>query len=300
MSAAGASPWRGRVYARLRMAAAPARGVLAAGVALASALSVVALLAGSPGAQAGGAPALPPDLVTLPLEDGDLAVTEEGGRTLLRLSTEIGNVGAGPLEIFPSQGSTGCDADPDPANDRAASQRMFADTNASGAFERGADAVAFERMFGCLRYHPVHDHWHTLNFARYELRREPTGRLVRSRRKVGFCVRDSRPGEGAPGDDPQGTYPFASTSSGGCDQAAVQGISPGWTDLYALSVPGQQLYVDGLRRGRYCLVSRADPLDLLAEANEDNNVQRLRIAMRPRQLDVRALEAPCRTAPASG
>jgi len=276
------------------MSAAIKRAGLAA-VALSASVGVAFLLATSPGAQAGGAAALPPDLVTLAIGREDLAVKAEEGRTLLRLSNEIANVGAGPLEVFPSAASTGCDGDADPGNDRAASQRLFADTNSSGAFERGSDAVASEERFGCLRYHASHEHWHTLGFARYELRRDPGGRLVRARRKVGFCIADFRVAHPTPGSPAEPHYPFGSGVERGCDEVATQGLSVGWADLYGFALPGQELDVEGLRRGRYCLISRADPRDLLAEANEGNNVRRVRIQLRPRQLEVRRLEAPCRT-----
>ena len=270
------------------------RTLLAGAVALCAALGLALLLA-SPGAHAGGAAALPPDLVTLAIGQEDLRVKREDGRTLLRLSTEIGNVGTGPLEVFPSAASTGCDGDPDPENDRAASQRLFADTNASGVFERGSDGVFSERPFGCLRYHAAHDHWHTLGFARYELRQEPSGRLASARRKVGFCIADFRLSHPSTGSPPESHYPFGSGVERGCDEIATQGLSVGWADLYGFPLPGQELDVENLRRGRYCLISRADPGDLLAEANEQNNVRRARIRLRPRQLEVRRLETPCRT-----
>lgn len=277
------------------MIAAVHRAGLAAVVALASALGIASLLTVSPGAQAGGAAVLAPDLVTLAINQENLAIEAEEGRTLLRLSNEIGNIGVGPLEVFPSPASTDCDADADPENDRSASQRLFADTNQSGAFEGESDEIASERLFGCLRYHPAHDHWHTLDFARYELRREPDGRMMRSRRKVGFCVGDFRLFHPSTTSAPEGSYPFGSLAERGCDQHATQGLSPGWADLYAFALPGQELDVGGLPRGRYCLISRADPLDVVAEANERNNVRRLRIALRPRRLTVRALEEPCGT-----
>ena len=270
------------------------RAGLAAAVALGSALGIAFLLAASPGARAGGEAVLPPDLVTLAIGEEDLAVMIEERRTLLRLSNEIGNVGAGPLEVFPSSASTGCDADSNAENDRAASQRLFEDTNASGAFERESDAVTSERLFGCLRYHPAHDHWHTLDFARYELRREPSGRLMRSRRKVGFCIADFRQAHPSPASPAEASYPFGSLAERGCDERATQGLSAGWADLYALDLPGQEFDVGDLRRGRYCLISRADPLDLLVEANEHNNVRRVRIELRPGQLEVRRLETACR------
>ena len=277
------------------MGAAIKRTGPTAAVALCAALGLGSLLAASPGAHAGGATALPPDLVTLAIGQEDLTVKAEEGRTVLRLSNEIANVGTGPLEVFPSAASSDCDGDSDAEHDRAASQRLFADTNSSGAFERESDEVASERAFGCLRYHPAHEHWHTLDFARYELRREPAGRLVRARRKFGFCIADFRLSHPSAASPSESYYPFGSGVERGCDELATQGLSVGWADLYGFSLPGQELDVDGLRRGRYCLISRADPRGLLAEEEERNNVRRVRIHLRPRQLEVRRLATPCRT-----
>jgi Lysyl oxidase len=274
-----------RMATRLRLAAA---GVLAAA-------GAVATVVFAPGA-AGGPAALTPDLITLAVEEEQIIVTEEGSKTLLRLTTEVANVGNGPLEVFPSAFSANCDDDGDPANDRDASQRIFDDTNGSGGFEPGADGVASEHRFGCMRYHAAHDHWHTLDFARYELRKDPSGKLVAGSRKVGFCLVDTRPVFPGPGTPQHPRYPFGSASPHvGCDQNATQGVSAGWADSYVFAVPGQQLDLTGLRRGHYCLISRADPLDLLDELNEENNVRRVRVALRPNRLSVRKLTGRCIT-----
>ena len=275
------------------MGATAARSWLA-GATLIAALAIPAALVLSPGARAGGAGALLPDLVTLALGAENLRIVEEDGRTLLRLSNEVANAGAGPLEVFPSAASTGCDGDSDTANDRGASQRLFADTNGSGAFERGGDGVGSERYFGCLRYHPAHDHWHTLDFSSYELRSERSGRLVRARRKVGFCLADYRVAFPAPDVTQTPHYPSGSQLERGCDSFATQGLSVGWADVYTFAMPGQEIAVGGLRRGRYCLTSRTDPRGLLEELDEDNNVRRVRIVLRPRVPSVRKLDSRCR------
>ncbi len=145
-----------------------------------------------------------------------------------------------------------------------------------------------------MRYHPAHDHWHVLDIARYELRRESNGRLVESSRKVGFCLTDTRPGFAGPSTPAEPVYPLGTARPNGCDASSTQGISPGWVDLYSLAVPGQQLDVGGLRRGRYCLISRADPRGLITELDETNNVRRVRLALRPGKLVVRRLGARCR------
>jgi hypothetical protein len=263
---------------------------------LGAALAATAAIGVGAGADtaSGGPAALMPDLFTLPIERGDLVVIPERSKTVLRLSTEVENRGMGPLEVFPSAASQDCDGDGDPGNDRDASQRLFADTNASGAFESGADAVFSERVFGCVRYHPAHDHWHVLDFAQYELRREPGGRLVASSNKIGFCLADHRLVDPRAGTPESAHYPFGSSSRQGCDQTATQGLSVGWADAYPFSLPGQQLDVTGLRRGRYCLSSLVDPLDLLAEDDRQSNQRRVRLALRPNRLKVRRLSGPCR------
>jgi hypothetical protein len=265
---------------------------LAAAVAIGSALAIAMLLAVSPAR--GGPAALAPDLVTLAIEQEQLIVTQEGSRTLLRLSNEVGNEGNGPLEVFAGPVSPDCDGDGDPANDRDASQRIFADTDGSGGFEPGADEVLSERAFGCMRYHPAHDHWHVLDFARYELRREPSGKLAAASRKVGYCLVDNRQAIGGPFSPSSPRYPFGSGSDVGCDESATQGLSSGWADSYTFALPGQQLEVTGLRRGHYCLISEADPLDLLSELDEDDNARRVRLSLRPRRLSVRKLDGDCR------
>jgi hypothetical protein len=267
---------------------------LAALVGLASMTAIGALLALSAARVDAGPADLPPDLVTLSIGDEDLRIERDQGRVLLRFTNEIGNRANGPLEISPSAASSGCDADADPGNDRDASQRLFADTNASGAFERDADVVAAEHPVGCMRYHAAHDHWHVLDIATYELRREPAGKIVLRSRKVGFCLTDARlafPGALTP---PTGTYPVNPEGVNGCQSVSVQGISPGWADAYALALPGQALEVTDLPRGRYCLTTRADPTGALAELDEGNNVRRVRLLLRPQRPAVRKLGGPCR------
>ncbi len=267
---------------------------MAAAVAAGSALVSLALLAVST-VRSGADPAeLTPDLVTLAIQQEDVVMQIEDDRVLLRLTNEIGNHGNGPLEVFPSSGSLNCDGDGDPNNDRDASQRVFSDSNGSGAFERGVDPVAYERLFGCMRYHPAHNHWHVLDFASYELRREPSGTLFAHSRKVGFCLTDARIAFPGPVTPTTSTYPINPPGAVGCDAVSTQGISPGWADAYVLALPGQDINVTGVPRGHYCLTTRADPTGVLDETDEDNNVRRVRLMLRPSKLVVRKLEGRCR------
>ena len=124
-------------------------------------------------------------------------------------------------------------------------------------FNRAQDTDSAKRLFGCERFHPPHDHWHLLDFSRYKLVRQRTGRTVVRSTKIGFCVIDTdRRFASLPGSPAAPYYPAGSAD---CDRDSIDGLSVGWTDTYAYSLPGQQLNVTGLRRGRYCLVSKADP-----------------------------------------
>jgi hypothetical protein len=273
-------------------ASAVRRVGLAASVALVGVAAIAVLLAVS--RVEAGPSDLRPDLVTLAIQQEDLLIQVEGHRTLMRFTNEISNRGNGPLEVYPTAESRNCDGDGDPANDRDASQRVFADSNGSGAFERDVDAVAYERGFGCMRFHAAHNHWHVLDISEYELRREPSGNLSAHTRKVGFCLTDARLAFQSAVTPQASTYPINPPEATGCQSTTVQGISAGWADAYLLALPGQQFDITGIPRGHYCLITRADPTGVLDELDEANNVRRAHIALRPAKLIVRKLDTPCR------
>src|SRR4051812_7941417 len=230
-------------------------------LAIVAAAAVLALGAGTmtPGAGARANPRLLPDLVTLKVTQHDLLLN--GGK--LRLSNEIGNKGRGPLEIYPSASSNNCDGDGDPTNDRDVSQRIFLDSNGDGVFQRSQDTHSEHPRFGCEQYHPAHHHWHVLDFSRYRLVRKKTGRTVARSTKVGFCIIDTDHAFGGlPGSPGNYHYP---AGSGDCNRDSIDGLSVGWADEYYYGLAGQELRIKGVRAGRYCLVSTADPDNLLRE-----------------------------------
>ena len=197
--------------------------------------------------------------------------------------TRSATAATGPLEIFAERRRrSDCDGDGDPDNDRDATQRIFADSNGSGgSTSAGADAVASERRFGCMRYHPAHDHWHVLDFARYELRREPQRRARRcararsasasSTRAPAFAERRRRRA--------RPTYPINPPGrSAAASRCSTQGISAGLgRRLRARPARASSSTSPSLPRGRYCLTTRADPTGLLDELDEANNVRRVRL-----------------------
>lgn len=259
---------------------------LAAGVAM-----LVGQVAVAPvSATAGAHHRLLPDLTTMRVHSNDLRVETKKTATLLRLTNRVANKGRGPLEIYPSATSRGCDGDGDPDNDRDASQRIFLDANGDRAFERERDTGWEGFKFGCERYDPRAKHWNVFDLARYELRRLHSDRAVAKSSKVSYCTVDSEPVFGElPGSPSRGYYPLS-----GCDETSILGISVGWADEYYYALPGQTLDVSGLKAGRYCLVSSGDPDNLLRESNNSNNTRKTRIQLRPGKQTVRTLPGPCR------
>ena len=230
--------------------------------------------------------------MTLRVGQGDLFMDRSAGKLYLRLTNEIGNRGRGPLEIYPSPTPTDCDGDGNPNNDRDTYQRIFLDSNADQMFDRTEDTDSAERRFGCQRFHPPHGHWHLLDFTRYKLVRQRTGRTAVRSTKIGFCIIDTgHRFAGLPGSPATPYYPAGSAD---CDRDSVDGLSVGWTDTYAYSLPGQEVNVTGLPRGRYCLVSKADPSNVLREFDNSNNARRAPIALHPAKERVKRLPGRCR------
>ena len=191
-----------------------------------------------------------------------VATTAGGGREL-RFGSTASNVGRGPLEIY-SQKADDCDANSATTN-RFAFQRIFLDANGDGVFNRAADASSVVRQTGCMVYHSSHHHWHFDAFARYELKSGSS--VLRSSTKVSFCVSDSWWfGSGLPGFSSSAYYKQ-------CNRTSTQGISIGWVDEYGPNLDGQSLDITGLASGSYCLLLRSDPLDMLSETSNSDNVR---------------------------
>jgi Lysyl oxidase len=272
---------------------APPGGLSRLGV-LVAATATILVLAGATVAStavAGTESHLLPDLVTLKVSRHDLFVEQRGRQLLLRLSNEIGNTGRGPLEIYPGASSNNCDGDGNPNNDRDVYQRIFLDSNGDDVFHRAQDTQSLHHLFGCEQYHPAHHHWHVLDFSRYTLVRQKTGHTVASSTKIGFCIIDmDHAFAGRPGSPADSYYP---AGSGDCSKDSIDGLSVGWADTYGYFLPGQMLNVTGLPRGRYCLVSTADPDNLLRESSNSNNVRKTRISLHPAKHAVKRLSGHC-------
>lgn len=215
---------------------------------------LLALPAPSPASGRQSGPLLP-DLGVAPLGHFTVARTA-GGRTLLRFTTRIANVGHGPLELVATRRAR--------ASEFATRQRI---RRAGG----GSTLVPTPGVRMVFVGSPAHGHWHVRGAARYELSRLGDGEVVRIRLKRGFCFYDSDPYRMTLAAAPRR---FVYPRSGCGARSALQldmGLSVGWVDTYYWRIPGQAVDLTGLPDGRYRLAVKADPRNWFRERNERNN-----------------------------
>jgi hypothetical protein len=230
----------------------------------------------SPTATATGAE-LWPDLQTQPPKDLEVVGVRVGPRIerRLRFDNEVANRGPGPFEVFPV--SQDCNGDGDVRNDRTAMQRIYQDSNGSGAFERGSDTAARTVPIGCMTFHPQHHHWHLEQFAGYALRAirvdGTLGPPVAASTKVSFCIIDvNHPLPELVGSPTSAYYTT-------CGRNDTTGISVGWSDEYRSTLADQYVVISGVPDGVYCLVSTSDPPGRMVETTTANNAARVRVTL---------------------
>ena len=194
-----------------------------------------------------------PDLGMARLRDLSIDTTTRPGRRLLRFTTIIVNVGAGPFETIGRRPDTG-------TTQMAVSQRIY---NSAGSYRQvSTPAVMFWAGDG-------HDHWHVRDVEAYRLIRLDNGRRVGTGAKHGFCYFDNTAYRlglvGAP----------SAPVYGGCGRAGdlrvSTGLSVGWGDTYPAGIAFQWIDITGLKAGRYRLRAIADPANWFAETNNANN-----------------------------
>ena len=216
-----------------------------------------------------------PDLRSLDAHDMRIEVTPQGRR--LRFAAALANDGPGPLVLKPR------DRRDCLRGEHAATQVLFVDSDGDGRFRRGRDERTRRQFAGCMLRHRGHDHWHFDAMAAYSLRRPDAARSLARRPKVSFCLRDNTRIEGAATSVRREHY-------GECSATRLQGISPGWVDVYGADLDGQWLALPrGVRDEVVCLDLEADPRGLVEEADETDNATS--VAVRVRGTDVRRARA---------
>ena len=230
------------------------------------ATAVVATVAALAVAQpASAATPLLPDLGMARLTDLN-ATTTSAGRTLLRFSTTIVNVGGERFELVADR--------PDTGSSFTARQRVYRSDGSSSDLP-----VAAQMVFAG----DGHSHWHVRNLESYVLERLDNGVKVGTDAKGGFCFLDTDPYRLALPGAPQ----TARYDGSGCGtQSALtltMGLSVGWGDRYAWTLPDQYIDITGLTNGKYRLRATADAGGLFSETDEGNNQTWLDISLSQRR-----------------
>ncbi len=184
-----------------------------------------------------------------------------GSNRALRFPTVSVNKGIGRLELF---GGTG------PGDIVNGQQRVY-----QRVFR--TDGSTWTRPAGWFTYHPQHGHIHFDNWTVFKLRvlnsNGTPGPILRTGAKTSFCILEllhydsSIPGH----NDPPG-YDSCGT---------LQGLRPGWADIYNSSLAGQFIDLTGIPDGTYYLEATVDPDNLVLESDETNNTVGIPIAVGP-------------------
>jgi hypothetical protein len=193
----------------------------------------------------------------------------------------IANVGEGPFELrYRMEGL---------ATDQQLRQRVYS-----------SDGSHTEFVVDSYEFHPAHAHFHYKNFGQAFLYRvRPDGSLdkVRESRKNGFCmidVENTRFGgdsDGRPyrGEAPR-TYYFprcnAPTERDAAGTYMVNGISPGWADVYNWFLADQYIEITGLPDGLYVVETTANPNRTVHETNLDDNTARTLLRLQGDSVEV--------------
>jgi hypothetical protein len=194
-----------------------------------------------------------PDLGMARLRDLSIDTTTVPGRRLLRFTTIIVNIGAGPFETIGSRPTTS-------TAQMAVKQRIY--NSAGSSRQVSTPAVMFWAGDG-------HDHWHIRDIEAYRLTRLDNGRRVGTGAKHGFCYFDNTPYRlWLPGAPSYSIYGGCGTSG---DLTVTTGLSVGWGDTYPAGIAFQWIDITGLKSGRYRLRATADPANWFAETNNTNN-----------------------------
>jgi hypothetical protein len=194
-----------------------------------------------------------PDLGMARVTDIRLNKTSDG-RSLLRFSTTIVNVGTGPFELSATRSSTD--------GQWSVSQRI-ADINGL----RRSVATNVELIFGG----DGHMHWHIKDLLATDLIRLDNGSKVGTSAKLGYCFWDNIDYKRTLAGFPKSPVYDSSGCGVQSSTEVTMGLSVGWGDRYSYFLPDQYIDITNLTPGRYRLNVVADAIGMFAESNEANN-----------------------------
>jgi hypothetical protein len=242
------------------------KGVLASVAAIALALLTLVVLQ-APSRTASAQTDSLPDLGMLHPMDLRIEKTS-AGRKLLRFDSIVVNVGAGPLELHGQR--------PDSTTpEMTTTQRIFDD--AGGYRDVSTAAIMYFGGDG-------HNHWHVRDLESFELVRLDNGTKVGTGAKHGFCFFDNYPYGSS---NPASYTPSTGVCGGGSSATQTSmGLSVGWGDRYARTLPDQYIDITGLTSGRYRLIATADASDWFLESDNANNVSWINIRLKSNSVNI--------------
>jgi hypothetical protein len=199
----------------------------------------------------------------------------------LRFTSEVDNVGAGPLTLRIKWAQTGAPPSAAMVPGECHAQQVIRRTHGSAAY----------RPAGACTWHWQHAHFHYLNFVEFTLHKvDPdgtTGKQVAKSLKESFCLADDgyfgfgKPGPNGPRDyvgQPDCNVP-AVTGSAPPQAWVTMGVSPGWGDIYTWDTPSQYIDITNTPPGIYDIVSIANPAKKLLVAGPATTCAATRIKL---------------------
>ncbi|MEO8273151.1 MAG: lysyl oxidase family protein [Chloroflexota bacterium] len=199
-----------------------------------------------------------PDLAVVPPFDVRLE-TSSSGRRLLRFSTLVVNIGAGPLQLSGYDSLDGNATKGDTLHVRQQilqSDGTFRQRNTTATMKWAADG---------------HNHWHILDVQWFKLQNLHGTTLLKTA-KTGFCFLDSYAYGSTKPSRYNGENFVCQTSPNG---TVPMGVSVRWGDVYRSSIAYQWIDITGLASGDYFIKIIADPPwetgGRFLESNESNN-----------------------------
>jgi hypothetical protein len=229
-------------------------------------LAGIALAIGGAMALAGEPPP-PPDLSKYPdlrtVVPAHLNLVNQQQNEYLRFSNGIANTGPGPWAMRPLN-QLGTEPTTTAIQEiRSSNAKYLCGTELKP--DDSCYTIVSERPVSIFEFHPTHNHWHTADVARFEVRQgSPTGPVVGGNSiKVGFCLVDFYKLDG--------NAPTSQKVFWDC-YTSYQGIQSGWVDQYHQSTDGQQVDLTGLPNADdYYLVSTTNPTGVFLEQDKTNN-----------------------------
>ncbi|MFN0283544.1 MAG: lysyl oxidase family protein [Kineosporiaceae bacterium] len=201
-----------------------------------------------------------PDLRSLPAFGiGVIGDVEDplSTKEYLGFAATVWNAGPAPLVV---------DGYRTPGSDLMDAYQFFYDRKGKQAGWTGTGSLRYDSRSG-------HEHWHFLDFAKYELL-SADGRTTILSQKEAFCLAPTDAVDlTARGARYQPNSTGLSTACGGQQSLALrETLDAGWGDTYGQFLAGQSFDISALPNGRYVIRVTANPDGNLVEGSTTNNV----------------------------